>query len=458
MKKQIQISVFVSLMSFSFPVLAQEPNKPVVQVATDELGEVTDSFQEHFFEALKQKAIENYEKAINSLVQCLALNSNEAVVYLELGKNFNALKEYNQAAIYLEKGRVAAPHNEGMLEELYNTYYLSEQFDKALPVVKELSVLNNSFSEDLVNLYIMNEEFDAALGLLDSLDQTRGSSTYREALRRQVYARTNNVAAQIEDLQQKITENPLDEQSYLNLIFVYSENSEAEKAFATAKKLLLMKPDSELVHLALYKFYMSEEKSDEAVNSMRILLGSRQIDEVTKYQALNDFLMYVTENPELENDLVNLVVVFSEDENNTKVYKQLGTFFLEKGNNEQALYYFDLALENDETGDFGLYREVLKMQLESQAYADAVKLSQQALDVFPTQAWLYFVNGIAHNNLSEFEKAVEMLETGLDFVIDNKPLENDFFRSLSKAYEGLGKQEKAAEYLKKVEQTENKKS
>ena len=34
---------------------------------TDDLGNVSDDFQENFFEALKQKGIENYELALNAL-------------------------------------------------------------------------------------------------------------------------------------------------------------------------------------------------------------------------------------------------------------------------------------------------------------------------------------------------------------------------------------------------------
>ena len=33
----------------------------------DDLGNVEDEFQEHFFEALKQKGIENYERAVEAL-------------------------------------------------------------------------------------------------------------------------------------------------------------------------------------------------------------------------------------------------------------------------------------------------------------------------------------------------------------------------------------------------------
>ena len=453
MKKSLYIIPFLVLLQVGTPVIAQDPEKPVVEMAQDDLGNVTDAFQEHFFEALKQKAIENYARAIDALVQALAINPNEPVVYLELGKNFNALKQYSQASAYLEKGRKAAPKNEGMLEELYTTYYENKEFDRALPVVEDLAKLNSAFSEDLVNLYIQNERFDAALALLDSLDETKGSSTYRESLRRQVYARTNNVEAQVSDLQENIDENPQDEKDYLNLIFVYSESGQIDKAYATAQKLLEVNPESQLVHLALYKFYIADKEPEKAVNSMEILLGSDQIDEVTKYQALNDFLIYVTENASLEADLIRLVEVFSEKENNQKVYNQLGTFFLEKGNKDLALNYFSIALEN-ERDDFSLYREVIQLQVEAENFSEVKKLSQRALEIFPTQSWLFLMTGTAQNKLAEYKQAEASLMEGLDYLIEDPVTEKEFYLQLAEAYKGLMEPQKASEALKKAQKPE----
>ena len=452
MKKCLYIIPFLILLqpgNFSY---AQD--KPVVEMAQDDLGDVTDAFQEFFFEALKQKAIENHQKAIDALVQSLALKPDEPVIYLELGKNYNALSQYSQAAIYLEKGRKAVPDNEGILEELYSSYFQSKEYDKALPVVRDLARVNPAFSEDLVNLYIQNEQYDAALALLDSLDRTKGSSTYRESLRRQVYARTNNVEAQISDLEENIEEDPQNEQDYLNLIFVYSENGQVEKAFETAKELLEMNPNSQLVHLALYKFYITENESAEAVNSMRILLESDQIDEVTKYQALNDFLLYVTENPSLEEDLIQLVEVFSEKENNQKVYKQLGVFFKEKGNEELALKYFKSALEH-EKDDFGLFRDVIELEAEADNFEEVNRLAQKGLEIFPTQSWLFLMAGTAYNALNEFKQAEEALLTGIDYLIDDPQTEKEFQKQLALAYQGLNQTEKAEEALKKAEKLEN---
>lgn len=453
MNKQLKIWSFLVLFSMGFYCNSQEREKPMVAaVDSAELEGVKDLFQEHFFEALKQKAIENHEKAITALVQSLAVDA-QPVVYLELGKNYNALRRFEEAAAYLEKGRSAVPENTAILEELYKTYFLSEEFEKALPVVKQLSFLDASFSEDLVNLYILNERYNQALALLDSLDGAKGSSTSRDGLRRQVYSRTNNVEAQLKDLEQKIAEDPQDEKNYLNLIFVYSENGRPQEAFETAEELLERNPSSELVHLALYKFYLNENNTGKAVNSMRILLGSHQIDEVTKYQALNDFLMYVSENPSLEEDLIELVQVFSEDEQNTKVYGQLGTFFLEKRKNEQALKYFQLALEN-ENDDFVLYKNVLQLQLEFGKFGDAVVLSEKAIEIFPSQPLLYYIKGKAENREGQFAEAEESLLLGLDFLIDDPVLEKEFFLELAETYSGLGKAEKAVEYRKKADKQE----
>jgi len=50
----------------------------------DDLGNFEDEFQEHFYEALKQKGIENYDRAVKSLLKCLNLDDSKAVIYFEL--------------------------------------------------------------------------------------------------------------------------------------------------------------------------------------------------------------------------------------------------------------------------------------------------------------------------------------------------------------------------------------
>lgn len=448
MKRLLEITLLLQLGFLAVPLGAQEKELAVEEVSQDDLGNVTDEFQEYFFEALKQKGIENYEKAIAALEKCLRLDP-KPVVYFELGKNYNNLKRYSEASSFLEKARQMDPGNEAILAELYNTYYEDQQFNRALPIVEELSKLNSTFSEDLANLYILNEQFDKALALLDELDTQWGHSDYREGLRRQIYARTENVDAGIADLLKRIEENPGEEENYLNLIFVYSESGDTVKAFETARMMQEKIPDSELVHLALYKFYLDARDSEKAVASMKTVLKGDQIDEETKYKVLNDFLLFVTENPSLEADLMEIVEVFSKDEANTQVYSQLGSFFLKRDQKDKALEFFEIGVEKGEM-DFDLLVKTLLLQLDFQKYEAARGLSARALEEYPSQPLLYLVNGTALNQLKEYKKAEEILTFGLDYLIDNTIMEADFYQQLAYSYTGLTDTEKAAEFQEKV--------
>ena len=53
----------------------------------DDLGDLEDQFQELFFEALKQKGIENYDRSVEALIKCIAIDNSQSVLYFELGKN-----------------------------------------------------------------------------------------------------------------------------------------------------------------------------------------------------------------------------------------------------------------------------------------------------------------------------------------------------------------------------------
>ena len=62
----------------------------LAEVPTDDLGDVSDQFQEHFFEALKQKGIENYELALDALRKAENAAKGDtdlvAVVTFEMGR------------------------------------------------------------------------------------------------------------------------------------------------------------------------------------------------------------------------------------------------------------------------------------------------------------------------------------------------------------------------------------
>lgn len=457
--KQSFLYTFIFLFGIIVPqhIYAQEinpspskDNNDTVENPMDELGNVSDAFQENFFEGLKQKAIENYElalSALNKAEKAANTEENKAVVYFEMGKNHVFLKEYDLAEINFNKVLKSQGDKLDVLEQFYDLYYQQKEYEKSIPLVKKLVEFDEDYKEDLANLYTLTKKYDEALKQLDDLDETWGESDIRNALRAQIYRATGNTEGAIENLEGKIDKNPKSEREYLNLIYLYSEQGNTEKAFETAKNLLKNNPKSEIVHLALYKFYLDDGNATEAINSMKTVFASEDIDKETKYKVLADFIQFVNSNPDYEAELTRVVEQFSVE--NGRVYEKIGDYYAAKNRKEDALKAYEKGIVIN-PDNFNLLKNTILLQIDFQKYEAAAKLSSEGLEIFPAQPLLYLLNGVANNGLNLSDNAIESLEMGLDFLMEDPKMERDFYNQLSLAYSQKGDVKKAKTYSDKA--------
>ena len=398
----------------------------------DDLGNFEDKFQEAFYEALKQRGIENYDRAISSLLACLKYDDSKSVVYFELGKNYVQVQNYGAAREAFQRAIAMDPDNEWYLDELYGVYIQQDDYENALKTVQQLVKYHPDYKEDLANLYFRYDKFKEALDILDELDQKLGVSESRDRLRNEIYNATGADKDRIENLEKRLATNPDNEDNYLNLIYRYSENGQTEKAFDMAKRLLQKKPKSQLVHLALYKFYLDDNQPELAVESMKKVLKSGTIRPDAKTKVLNDFISFVQANPQYEEQLLEVTTEVVEDDTG-KSDAELGQYYLQKNDKAKALEAFERAFEK-EPSNFNILKNVLLLQIDVKQFESAVVLSKEALDSYPAQPILYLINGVANNNLNQPKKAIDALELGVDYIIDDTQMEADFYKQLSLAY------------------------
>lgn len=444
------VTFLLGLLIFPYSLTAQvDFNKR----PDDDLGNVKDEFQEYFFEALKQKGIENYDRAVESLYKCLNLDSKRPVIYFELGKNYNKLKNFGAAEDNLKKAISMQPDNEWFLDELYDVYFQQDDIDNAIKTIKQLVKYHPDYKEDLAALYAREKRYKQALELLDELDQELGVSESRDAMRNDIYRITGNADDRIDNLEQRIANNPNNEENHLKLIYRYSQTGNRKKAYKAAQNLLKIKPDSKFVHLALYKFYLEDEKIDDAINSVKISLTSPEINAEAKAKVLKDFVSFVSKNPEYESDLVEITALVDNNKD-AATYNNLGQYYLKSGDKAKALANLKEALKQN-PNDFKLIKDILLIQLDLQAFEDVVTESEEALELYPAQPILYLVNGVANNQQGAHKKAIDSLEIGLDFLIDNPIMESDFYTQLSVAYKALNNNSKSETFAKKAQVLKN---
>ena len=409
----------------------------------------TEKFQEYFFEALKQKGIENYDRAVVSLLKCVELDDTEAAVYFELGKSYIQLKNFGAAENSLKLAIDKNPNNEWYLNKLYGVYEQIDDYDNALKIIKLLIKYHPDYEENLANLYAKHDKSRQALKVLDDMDNKYGYSKSRDYLRNKIYNAKGDDQGRIENLKRRIDLNPQDEQNYLVLIYRYSEQNNKKEAFKTAQKLLKNITSSILVHLALYKFYLEDNDTEKAINSMSIVLKSVKVKPEAKNRVLNDFIKFTQDHPEYENRLLEITTEISAD-SSLKSTSEMAQYHLQAGNKTEALSLFKTSLKSN-PNDFKSIKNVVLIQIDLEMFVEAIEFSSKMLERYPNQPILYLANGVANNYMQLYQEAVNALEIGIDYVVDNKMMEIDFYKQLSLSHKYLNNIRQSQSFLKKAE-------
>ena len=443
MKRIVLIISFSVLLCNSVVVLAQtEPEDIKVD---------GDKFQDFFYESLFQKSIENYDKSIASLEQCLKLKPNDATVYFEFGKNYLASKDYKNAYSSFEHATQIDPSNKWFWVGMYDVCYQTKDFNQAIIIVNKIIPFDPEYKEDLVSLYMATRQFDKALAGINELNEKTGKIDRREMYKMEILAEGKYQNTEIDNLIDQINKNPKEESNYIALIFLYSNNNQEDKVLEISKKLEKEIPDSVWAQVSLFKSYLEQKDGTNAVKSMNIVLASPKIDSKIKHRILNEFLLFATANPQFTPDLDNAIGYFKTDKE-VNVAKEIGKFYYNKKQWENAIKYFDLSEKNNSDIDIETNLLWLQANTELKQFEQVNKKAKAMIDTFPAEPQFYYYAGLANNQLLQFKKAKEILEMGLEYVIENVALEINFNIQLGEAFNGLGDTTKKEFYFNKANQ------
>ena len=425
------------------------PNILLAQKEPNEVVVLDNGFQDNFFEALKQKGIENYDKAIESLLICKEKEPENAVIYFELGKNYLAQKKYKDAYDSFEKVTKMEPKNRWAWVGMYDVCYETHDYNQAVVVVEKLVEFKEDYKEDLTSLYMNTNQFDKALELINELNEKFGKSDKRELYKADILKDLKYQSAEINNLLDKIKKYPQDESNYISLIFMYSKSNQEEKALGIAQKLEKAIPTSDWAQVSLFKFYLNNNDGDNAVKAMNVVLPSKKIEPKIKHRMLNEFLIFVMNNPKHEPDLDKAISYFDNDKE-VKVSREIGKFYYSKANWDKAIKYFEMHLKNN-SDDTETLLLLLQSYTEIQQFDVLAKKADDLTQLYPTQPQYYYYAGLANNQIKNNKKAATFLENGLDFVIDDQALEINFNIQLGEAYSALGDIKKKEKYFSKAE-------
>lgn len=274
------------------------------------------NFQTFFFEAIQQKSIGNFDKAVFALEACNNIEKDNVAVLFELSKNYAFLFKYTEAEFYILKGLEKEPLNLYMLRHLKEIKTKQNDYQGAIMVQNKIVKLRPNEEADLVILYIKSGKMDEAIALLRKLDKIDKVPEGLESLKESLLQESPNTIVS--------DPNPIvpDSKSKVDLL---RDDYELKRDFNSLKLLL----ERELKTKQFLELLKDSEKGLEMFPAQPFLylMNGRALNNLRKYEealkSLEDGLDYLIEDDLMKVDFLKEMSLSYKGMGNNKMSSKL---------------------------------------------------------------------------------------------------------------------------------------
>ncbi|MCK5815954.1 MAG: hypothetical protein KAH07_08420 [Flavobacteriaceae bacterium] len=200
---QRSANIFLALALFCVSMVGFSQADEGVQLLKDSDDKLI-LFENHFFEALKYKAIGNFSRAITELEKCQQLFPNDDSIEFELAKNHFLLDHFTEAQLYIEKALKSKPENYWYLNKAKAVYLKTHNYEQAINIQNKMIELRPETKEDLVLVYILSNQNNKAQLVINELEKdgitSRKLRNYQKAIKKRNNINTGKSTGDVSDL------------------------------------------------------------------------------------------------------------------------------------------------------------------------------------------------------------------------------------------------------------------
>ena len=440
------ITFFVGCTSTKDSTIASQKSKP----HNKELSQLPEkdqiNFSFIFFNANKERILGNYQLAANLFLQCIQIASKEAAPYYELAHIFEESKENKLSLEYAEKAITLAPENYWYRVLYAHTLQTNGNTDEA---IKQYEILLEKHGGDidlyfdLAGMQLYSGKYKEALESFNLLEKQVGITEEISVQKEKIYIKIGDVDKAAHEIQKLIDAFPDELRYQVLLADLYLANELTEKAFAVYQSILEKDPQNPYANLSLYDYYKSKNENEKASEAIKKAFASPDLDIDTKIKILLSYYAATETNSNLGKESFELCkILIATHTTEAKAYTIYADFLYRDKKLEGAKENYLKAIEFDNS-KFAIWSQLILIESELQDSESMLRDSKAAIELFPNQPMFYFFYGATNLQKKNFAEAIEYLNIGKDYVLDNPPLLTQFYANLGDAYNGIKKYEES---------------
>ncbi|MBU2915895.1 MULTISPECIES: tetratricopeptide repeat protein [Reichenbachiella] len=420
---------------------AQKKNRKRDKSAKSELSEEKKTELDHYFlEGEKFFILKDYVKAFTFFERVLEIDPDNATANFKIAEVYNAENDIPKAVPYAERAKDLAPENKFYYLLLANLQTSQGELDKAEETYIDLTdnVPNSEqYLFDLAAIQIYQQKFTEALVTYEKAQSKLGPMEEISVQKQQVYLKQNDLDGAIREGHELIRINPDDESYIMTLarILISNERIAEAKEFLTTQ--IEAHPQNETLYILLSEVYRKEGNTILALESLKVPFASHTVDVTAKIRTLAGYLGMLP-NESLNEPLLELSVLLVDTHPDSyQALAMTGDLYFNLGQVEEAREYYLRTIAVD-ASNFNVWQNILNLDMDMQDYQAVIKHTNEALEIFPNQASLYYYNGTAHLISKNYEAAIKSFNAGKVYAARDANMNSLFNGQLGDAYNSIG--------------------
>lgn len=410
------------------------------------------AFDKVFFEASKQKILNNREKASTFYSEALKLNPSCHACMYELSvlnyeqKNYLRALDYSQKAVVSNTG-----YNSWYFNLVAKSYIKLGMFAESAAVFSDMTALDPDERSNYLraaDAYSRIKSYDKAILVLQNMQDHFGIEHASSMKLESVFSSMGEIEKAIEELKRISVKYPKKIIYLGRMSDIYLRNKQVDEAITVLNEIIEIDSTSGKANFALYLIYLGKDDS-QSFKYLKKSLESDDINLDTKLQALSPLLKAVKSDSKKKSDLKELsATLLKSYPSKAEVYFFVSDMHIALEDYNSARTYTRKALEIDSLS-YALWKKIIYLDERLFDYHQQLKDVNKALYLFPNIARFYFIKSKALNELLEHENALKIANEGLDFAVDQSD-KIDLTIVKGQAYSSLAQYDKAYQLLEAV--------
>lgn len=397
-------------------------------------------FKERFFAAQAYKARGDVQKAYSLFQEAAGFQPEPAVLY-EMArvervflKNPAAAFDHIKVAVASDKQNPWYQHELGMAYMDLGKYDLAS---KAFAEVARLNPADPASRYDQATALLMANKTKEAIAIYDQLEKETGPFEELSFQKHQLYIDLKDYDKAGLELEKLALAYPEEPKYWGYAADFYQKGGQKEKAKYALEQMKKIDPNNGLVHFQLSQFYAADGDNAKSYDELKLAFQTKDLTIDEKIGVLLRYYSLVQMQPEYlsqAHELIRLTVELHPEE--AKIHSMKGDFLVQQGKLQEALLSYERAVSLDPSKS-QIWDQVIRLQGNLERFSDMISSTEKALELFPNNPEFYLFNGLAHSRNGNAQKAVDAFLVGKELVVDNLPLQAEFYASLGSAYNSL---------------------